>query len=172
MYSRLSQTTRTLIIRPKFTTGKVVVLRHSFSRPLRISTHHVTKRAFTSTLRTMASDEDYASFLEKANQDPSGGKASAQSSKKAGTKSVDTEVPKVLGQVDEYYTSDADEPFEPVSLKWKGEKLPSAGMLVFLPSRNMKFEKTPCGRIANTTPDRRIRFSYRQGCIEHKSRRF
>lgn len=79
----------------------------------------------------MASDEDYAAFLEKANQDPSDGKASAQSGKKPGTKSVDTEVPKALEQVDEYYTSDADEPFEPVSLKWKGDELPSAGMFVF-----------------------------------------
>ncbi|TLD36968.1 hypothetical protein E2P81_ATG02750 [Venturia nashicola] len=80
----------------------------------------------------MASDEDYAAFLDKANQDPSGGKASAQSSKKAGTKSVDTEVPKVLEQVEEYYTSDADEPFEPVSLKWKGDKLPSADEFGYL----------------------------------------
>lgn len=79
----------------------------------------------------MASDEDYASFLDKANQDPSGGKPSTQSTKKASTKSVDTEVPKVLEQVDEYYTSDADEPFEPVSLKWKGDKLPSEGTLIF-----------------------------------------
>jgi hypothetical protein len=77
----------------------------------------------------MASDEDYASFLDKANQDPSGGKASTQSTKKASTKSVDTEVPKTLEQVEEYYTSDADEPFEPVSLKWEGDDLPSAGTL-------------------------------------------
>jgi hypothetical protein len=78
----------------------------------------------------MASDEDYASFLEKANQDPSGGKASAQSSKKASTRSVDTVVPQALEQVEEYYTSDADEPFEPVSLKWQRDDLPSAGMSI------------------------------------------
>jgi hypothetical protein len=76
----------------------------------------------------MTSDEDYASFLDKANQDPSGGKASTQSTKKASTKSIDTEVPKALEQVEEFYTSDADEPFEPVSLKWKGNTLPSEGI--------------------------------------------
>ncbi|KAF2114679.1 hypothetical protein BDV96DRAFT_647370 [Lophiotrema nucula] len=69
----------------------------------------------------MASDEDYASFLDKANQ-PSGG-ASTQSTKKVGTKSVDTAVPNVLESVEEYYTSDADEPFEPVSLKYSGSSI-------------------------------------------------
>lgn len=73
----------------------------------------------------MGSDEDYASFLDKANQD-TGASASTQS--KVGTKSVDTAVPKALESVEEYYTSEADEPFEPVSLKWDGEGLPDAGM--------------------------------------------
>lgn len=130
MCSRLPQVTRTLISRSKLTTRKAFVLRHSITRP-RVSIPYTNRRAFTGSLRTMASDEDYASFLEKANQDPSGGKPSTQSTKKVSTKSVDTEVPKVLEQVDEYYTSDADEPFEPVSLKWKSDKLPSAGMSIF-----------------------------------------
>lgn len=131
MYSRPPQAIRTLISRSKLTIRKAFILRNSITPP-RILSPHTTRRAFTSSLRTMASDEDYASFLEKANQDPSGGKPSTQSSKKANTKSVDTGVPKVLEQVDEYYTSDADEPFEPVSLKWKGDKLPTAGMFVFV----------------------------------------
>jgi len=84
------------------------------------------------------SDEDYEAFLDKANQDTSGsGPASTTSApeKKVGTKSVDTEVPKPLEAVEAYYTSDADEPFEPVSLQWKGEGLPSEGMCsVVVPS--------------------------------------
>lgn len=69
----------------------------------------------------MASDADYASFLDKANQD-TGASATTQSSssKKFSTKSVNTTVPVELEEIQEYYTSDADEPFEPVSLEWEG----------------------------------------------------
>jgi hypothetical protein len=75
----------------------------------------------------MGSDEDYASFLNKANE-RTGGQASTESkTKKASTKAVDTEVPKVLEEVEEYYVSEADEPFEPVSLKWDGDGVPDAG---------------------------------------------
>lgn len=74
----------------------------------------------------MASDEDYAAFLDKANQDTGG--ATTQS-KQYGTKSVNTAVPKALEQVEEYYTSDADEPFEPVSLTYSGKDSVSAGKL-------------------------------------------
>lgn len=72
----------------------------------------------------MASDEDYSSFLEKANQDTGATKTSSQSGS-AVTKAVDTDVPATLQKVEAYYVSDADEPFEPVSLKWKGKDLPS-----------------------------------------------
>lgn len=75
----------------------------------------------------MASDEDYGAFLEKANQDTGASKASSQSGS-AVTKAVDTDVPASLQKVEAYYTSDADEPFEPVSLKWKGKILPSESM--------------------------------------------
>jgi hypothetical protein len=78
----------------------------------------------------MASDEDYSSFLDKANQDTGAGKATTQS-KKASTKAVDTAVPKSLEEVEEYYVSEADEPFEPVSLKWDGDSLPSDGTFAF-----------------------------------------
>ncbi|KAF1935951.1 hypothetical protein EJ02DRAFT_448321 [Clathrospora elynae] len=65
----------------------------------------------------MSSDADYASFLDKANQET--GSVEASSKKSYGTTSVNTEVPKALEQVEEYYTSDADEPFEPVALKFE-----------------------------------------------------
>ncbi|KAF2093206.1 hypothetical protein NA57DRAFT_69298 [Rhizodiscina lignyota] len=71
----------------------------------------------------MGSDEDYAAFLDKANQDLGGSKPAT--TKSVGTQSVNTEVPKALQEVDEYYVSDADEPFQPVSLKWDGKGLPS-----------------------------------------------
>ncbi|KKY16881.1 hypothetical protein UCDDS831_g06714 [Diplodia seriata] len=73
----------------------------------------------------MASDEDYAAFLDKANQDT--GAAPSAQSKSIKTKAVDSEVPQALLQVEEYYISDADEPFEPVSLKWNADSLPSEG---------------------------------------------
>ena len=74
------------------------------------------------------SDADYESFLNKANQDTSGGEATTQSKKRYGTKSVNTAVPKALENVQEYYTSDADEPFEPVALDFEGQGV-SAGEL-------------------------------------------
>lgn len=73
--------------------------------------------------RTM-SDDAYSSFLDQANQDTGASKASAKS-KAATSKAVDTDVPVTLQKVDQYYTSESDEPFEPVSLKWSGENMPS-----------------------------------------------
>lgn len=76
----------------------------------------------------MASDEDYSNFLEKANQDTGASRASTQTkSKTVGTKSLDTDVPKQLEGIEEYYVSEADEPFEPVSLQWNENGLPSEG---------------------------------------------
>jgi hypothetical protein len=68
------------------------------------------------------SDADYEAFLNKANQDTGGGEATTQS-QSYGTKSVNTEVPKALESVQEYYTSDADEPFEPVALNYDGDSV-------------------------------------------------
>ncbi|EON64735.1 hypothetical protein W97_03968 [Coniosporium apollinis CBS 100218] len=79
----------------------------------------------------MAADEDYASFLEKANQDTGSKRASTQS-KTVRARAVDTEIPPSLLDVEEYYVSDADEPFEPVSLKWDGDGLPSSDELARL----------------------------------------
>ena len=72
----------------------------------------------------MSSDDAYSSFLDKANQDTGASKSSTQS-KSANTTAVNTEVPMVLKGVEQYYTSEADEPFEPVSLKWDGRNMPS-----------------------------------------------
>ena len=72
----------------------------------------------------MSSDEAYGSFLDQANQDTGASKASSQS-KSASTKAVDTEIPDDLKKIEVYYTSETDEPFEPVSLKWSGKSLPS-----------------------------------------------
>ena len=72
----------------------------------------------------MASDEGYSNFLEQANQDTGTSKATSKPSS-VSTKSIDTEVPASLQRVERYYTSDADEPFEPVSLKWSGRNMPS-----------------------------------------------
>ena len=76
--------------------------------------------------RTM-SDDAYSSFLDQANQDTGASKASTKS-KSAATKAVDTDVPATLQKVDQYYTSESDEPFEPVSLKWSGKNMPSESM--------------------------------------------
>ena len=70
------------------------------------------------------SDDAYSSFLDKANQDTGASKASNQS-KSVSTKAVNTEVPATLQKVEQYYVSEADEPFEPVSLKWGGKNMPN-----------------------------------------------
>ncbi|KAH7351063.1 hypothetical protein BKA65DRAFT_499642 [Rhexocercosporidium sp. MPI-PUGE-AT-0058] len=79
---------------------------------------------------TMATDEDYMSFLDKANQDPNEGVAKAQGSGKVEFKTTDegVKVPgciqKVLGKGEAFYVSDADEPFVGVALKLSGKGLP------------------------------------------------
>ena len=74
------------------------------------------------------SDDAYSSFLDQANQDSGANKASTQSKPdRVTTKAVDTDVPAALQKVTTDYTSEADEPFEPVSLKWEGKYMPSEG---------------------------------------------
>jgi hypothetical protein len=83
----------------------------------------------------MASDEDYANFLDKANEDPSKGVAKTQQSQaKSGFKATDAnvQVPEPLAKVVErevFYTSDSDEPFQAVALEWDeaGKGLPDEG---------------------------------------------
>lgn len=74
----------------------------------------------------MSSDDTYSSFLDQANQDTGASKVSSESNA-ATAKVTDTDVPMELRHVDQYYTSEADEPFEPVSLQWNGKNMPSEG---------------------------------------------
>ncbi|KAF9698432.1 hypothetical protein EKO04_003685 [Ascochyta lentis] len=78
--------------------------------------------------RTMSSDADYAAFLDKANQDVAPAEQQDLSKKGYGTKSVNTAVPKALESVEEYYVSDADEPFEPVALEFSGDDITAGGL--------------------------------------------
>jgi len=75
----------------------------------------------------MSSEAEYAAFLDKANQEIGSAESRDASQKEGhGSKSVNTAVPKMLEQVEEYYVSDADEPFEPVALRFEGSSV-SAG---------------------------------------------
>ncbi|KAL2205351.1 hypothetical protein CC79DRAFT_1371162 [Sarocladium strictum] len=74
----------------------------------------------------MASDNDYMNFLNKANEDASGGgSAAAQSGGQQKFKTTDSgkQVPQAIQKAikDEVYVTDADEPFEGVSLTWTGD---------------------------------------------------
>lgn len=75
-------------------------------------------------IRKMSSDDAYSSFLDQANQETGAEKVSARSNT-ASTRAVNTDIPVGLQDVEQYYISDADEPFEPVSLKWDGRNMPS-----------------------------------------------
>lgn len=68
----------------------------------------------------MASDEEYAAFLNKASDDLTGSASTQSKTASKGaqhTRVTTAQVPDVLHKVDAIYESDADEPFEPVSLK-------------------------------------------------------
>ncbi|KAJ5758621.1 hypothetical protein N7520_005777 [Penicillium odoratum] len=76
----------------------------------------------------MASDDKYMDFLNKANADTNAGQEPEQGIK---TQAVDTTLkcPASLKKIKVDYVSEADEPFEPVLLRWKGAsegKWPSA----------------------------------------------
>lgn len=100
----------------------------------------------TTTTRTMASDDAYMAFLNKANADLDKGRAE-QSATETGldTKTVDADeqIPASLSDVEMYYVSETDEPFEPVVLRWEGARegvWPGQGMplspLVFILGRS------------------------------------
>ena len=94
------------------------------------------KQSSRSEGRRSMSDDSYSSFLDQANQDTGASKASSKSkSTKMSTRSVDTDVPASLQKMEIDYVSEADEPFEPVSLTWDGNKMPSesAHKLSWLP---------------------------------------
>ncbi|TQV91493.1 hypothetical protein V2A60_008864 [Cordyceps javanica] len=73
----------------------------------------------------MASDEDYMAFLNKANNDADEAHANKASKQAAPLKTLDAGQAAPQGIVavckEAVYTSDADEPFEPVSLKYAGD---------------------------------------------------
>lgn len=93
---------------------------------------HCTSTSTTTKIK-MSSDEAYGSFLEQANQPSTSKKAStatqsssSQKNSSLSTKAVDTDIPPALQNVkNAYYTSEADEPWETVSLKWEGGNMPS-----------------------------------------------
>ena len=117
------------LLKLSFTTTSLAKLYHNHSspRPSLISSNcRIQASKPLPHLRTM-SDDAYSSFLDKANQDTGASKASTQS-KTASKKAVDTEVPATLQGVERYYVSEADEPFEPISLKWGGKNMPSESM--------------------------------------------
>ncbi|KAJ6100158.1 hypothetical protein N7467_001693 [Penicillium canescens] len=74
----------------------------------------------------MSSNDAYMAFLNKANADSSDGQAQTtqESSDVLRTKTVDSSlsIPKPLKNIDAYYVSDTDEPFDPVVLKWDAAK--------------------------------------------------
>lgn len=117
---------------------------HTQTRSPRTSTPSSPTQV-TITTRTMASDSDYMAFLNKANaqrEAGSGQQAHTESSQQqTRTKTVEpgTTVPSALKEVDAFYISETDEPFEPVVLKWEGAgqgKWPSSG----IPQKQKIFE--------------------------------
>ncbi|KAG8669877.1 hypothetical protein FPOAC2_09218 [Fusarium poae] len=91
-----------------------ILTRANFSRP--------SQRLLSSSRPLkMSNDDDYMAFLNKANQD-TGASASTQDRTTFKAKDHGAEVHKAIVDVCKkaVYTSDADEPFEEVSLKWQG----------------------------------------------------
>lgn len=86
----------------------------------------------SSTLQyAMADDQSYNTFLTKANQDPSANSSQHQSTSQAKSKFDPTTpqtsaIPSALHNLDTSYTSDADEPFEPIVLDYASHELPDA----------------------------------------------
>ena len=72
----------------------------------------------------MASDLAYASFLERANQDTGSQavKSGGDSFHVSTNVSKDEPVPQVLKDTEEYYVSETDEVFEPVTVRWEGAR--------------------------------------------------
>lgn len=87
-----------------------------------------------SITNSMASDEDYMAFLNKANRDTdeANAAAAATSGTRAAFKAQDAgeQAPAVIQEAckDAFYVSDADEPFQQVSLQYQGaDGLPDEG---------------------------------------------
>ena len=65
----------------------------------------------------MASDADYQAFLDKAGADAQGSGVKTQQYSSGGQQLTTASVPAALGKVQATFVSDADEPFEPVSME-------------------------------------------------------
>jgi hypothetical protein len=127
---RIFDSTKINSVSYRFTYPQVLLVRHLARSSAAIQTHSRPSAilGIHTSPPKMSSDADYEAFLDKANKDSNEAKATSQSkSKSAGTKAVNASVPKGLEKVDEFFTSESDEPFEPVSLKYDGDKVPSAG---------------------------------------------
>lgn len=90
---------------------------------------------FSTSTSVMASDADYMAFLGKANADLKAGQGPQQGDSTIKTQAVDSSLslPASLKNVDAYYVSESDEPFEPVLLRWKDASQgnwPSEGTLL------------------------------------------
>lgn len=116
---------------------------HNLQRPALLSqTSHTSKNknknknttTTTTTTKYSArtmSDDAYTSFLEKANADLTVGQSQQQPQRQDSTSTAtvrtktldvdeDAKIPAALRAVEAYYVSEADEPFEPVFLRWEG----------------------------------------------------
>ena len=84
----------------------------------------------------MSTDAEYEAFLGKANQDTRTGGAAKDTAVAtsqpipSNLTTVNTAVPAALQDVQEFFISDSDEPFEPVSLRWTEKKMPSTGTYI------------------------------------------
>ncbi|KAF2273369.1 uncharacterized protein EI97DRAFT_461243 [Westerdykella ornata] len=112
---------------PSYTTG--VRPTASCTLPLAQQPKTARSRLHTSAACRMASDDAYAAFLEKANQDVSGGaggeeitaRSSSSADKRIRIQEQDVvEVPASLRGIEEVYVSESDEGFEGVGLGWEG----------------------------------------------------
>jgi hypothetical protein len=105
--------------------------------PRRLSPRFFFPRILSQTPRlNMSSDQEYANFLEKANQDTGSSSNEVKTSGFAQTKAVDSAVPKSLKSVDAFYQSDTDEPFEPVALKYGKQDSIKQGQISKRASKN------------------------------------
>lgn len=92
--------------------------------------------SFSTSTSVMSSDADYMAFLGKANADLKAGQGQ-QGDNTIKTKAVDSSLslPASLKNIEAYYVSESDEPFEPVLLRWEDAtqgKWPSEGTLLLL----------------------------------------
>jgi hypothetical protein len=102
----------------------------TFLQTRQLRTRFLLQRTLSHTSRfNMSSDQEYANFLEKANQDTGSSSNEVKTSGFAQTKAVDSAVPASLKSVDAFYQSDTDEPFEPVALKYGKQGSISQGQI-------------------------------------------